>query len=629
MKIQLQKTMFFLIGLLSILVSPLNIQAQTNDPLVYNWQWAFNGGGSLGRGSWDYSVEQILDVVVDSQNNYYFLANITNGSPKLAGEPVTVYGNLAGGNDVFIFSTTCEGEVRWSQAIGGGGLFDAGYKLSLDSNDNVYVGVRLNFSNSDFPVHFSPKDIVPPLVYDFNDPFGHIPQEGYRTSYIAKYNTNGVFQWKKALQGEVNQFNYDSTVQNILIDSKDDIHFIVGLSEGTHLDKKVTVANGKYQYFLVQMNSTTQVFEKVMLLPTEGFLVQPSIQFNLDEKLGRYYISGFRSWVNVDENVALSYQGDAFTKNAYILAIDAKTGTELWRREMDSGTNVDDCRIYDLDLDSNGDLFIGGKFAVGSSNGGGAVKFINPKNPTLNPYTFKLNITGNMPFIAKLNSSGDVIWAQTPTGYNWRTAITGQYHAFGVALNGDEVVLAMNGNNTIWDDFQIDRPMNHKADPMLVRFNKKTGAVLGMHDIMGLHGSYQLMTAVETDKDGNYVVGGAMEGSLFNDNAGGIETLYCNGHYDFYVAKLAAGPCGKNLNTETFNPMGLQLYPNPTRGMLNVVSEEQLQSYVIHNLLGQQVQNGLFNGSSQVNIQDLAAGTYFITIQTQQEINNTLKVIKN
>ncbi|MCP1994562.1 T9SS type A sorting domain-containing protein [Flavobacterium sp. HSC-61S13] len=620
--------LILLLGFWSVLLTPLNIQAQTNDPLVYNWQWAFNGGGSLGRGPWSYSVEQILDVVVDSKNNYYFLANITNGSPKLAGEPVTVYGNLAGGNDIFIFSTTCEGEVRWSQAIGGGGLFDKAFKIALDSKDNIYVGAFVNFSEPDFPVHFSPEDIVPPNVYDSKDPYGYLPQEGYKTSYIAKYNSSGVFQWKKALQGDVNRYNYGSSMHKILIDSKDNIHFIVGLTEGVHLDKKVTVAKGKYQLFLVQMNSTTQVFEKVMLLPTEGFLVQPSIQFNLDEKLGRYYISGFRSWVNVDENVALSYQGTAFTKNAYILAVDAKTGAELWRREMDSGS-IDDCRIYDLDIDSNGDLFIGGNFFRDPANGGGFVKFINPRNPTLNPYTFKLNFIGNMPFIAKLNSSGDVIWARTPTGYNWSTADSGQYYAFKVALNGNEVALATHGMNTIWDDFQIDRPKNHLNDPILMRFNKKTGAVLGMHDIMGLHGSYQLMTAVEVDNDGNYVVGGAMEGSLFNDNAGGIETLYCNGHYDFYVAKLAAGPCGKNLNTETFNPMGLQLYPNPTRGMLNVVSEEQLQSYVIHNLLGQQVQNGLFNGSSQVNIQDLAAGTYFITIQTQQEINNTLKVIKN
>jgi len=74
----------------------------------------------MGAGGWDYQVEQVFDIAIDSNNNYYFLAKITNGTPKLNGQPVTVYGNPQGGNDIFIFSTTCDGTVRWSQAIGGG-----------------------------------------------------------------------------------------------------------------------------------------------------------------------------------------------------------------------------------------------------------------------------------------------------------------------------------------------------------------------------------------------------------------------------------------------------------------------------------------------------------------------------
>jgi|SRR5690606_37516776 len=87
----------------------------------YQWQWAINGGGSLGESGWYYQVEQIFDIQVGTDNNYYFIAKIKNGTPQLGGQPVTVYGNQLGGNDIFIFSTTCDGQVRWSQAIGGGG----------------------------------------------------------------------------------------------------------------------------------------------------------------------------------------------------------------------------------------------------------------------------------------------------------------------------------------------------------------------------------------------------------------------------------------------------------------------------------------------------------------------------
>ena len=88
----------------------------------YQWQWAINGGGSLGESGWYYQVEQIFDIQVGTDDNYYFVAKIKNGTPQLGGQPVTVYGNQMGGNDIFIFSTTCDGQVRWSQAIGGGAL---------------------------------------------------------------------------------------------------------------------------------------------------------------------------------------------------------------------------------------------------------------------------------------------------------------------------------------------------------------------------------------------------------------------------------------------------------------------------------------------------------------------------
>ena len=90
----------------------------------YQWQWALSGGSnalSWAGASWNCYVEQIYDIAIDQNNNYYFVASITTaGTPLLKGQPVTVYANN-GGNDIFLFSTTCDGTVRWSQAIGGGG----------------------------------------------------------------------------------------------------------------------------------------------------------------------------------------------------------------------------------------------------------------------------------------------------------------------------------------------------------------------------------------------------------------------------------------------------------------------------------------------------------------------------
>ena len=58
----------------------------------YQWDWAINGGGSMGSGGWDFQVEQIFDIAIDKNNNYYFLAKIKGGTPQLHGQQVTIYG---------------------------------------------------------------------------------------------------------------------------------------------------------------------------------------------------------------------------------------------------------------------------------------------------------------------------------------------------------------------------------------------------------------------------------------------------------------------------------------------------------------------------------------------------------
>src|SRR5690554_430892 len=67
----------------------------------YDWDWAMSGGGM-------YDSETIYDIKVGSDNNYYFIGDMKNGTPQLDGVPVTIYNNGLGGTDIFLFSTTCE-----------------------------------------------------------------------------------------------------------------------------------------------------------------------------------------------------------------------------------------------------------------------------------------------------------------------------------------------------------------------------------------------------------------------------------------------------------------------------------------------------------------------------------------
>ena len=591
----------------------------------YQWDWAVNGGGSLGETGWSSVVEQVFDIQVGTDNNYYFIAQIKNGTPQLGGQPVTVYGNQLGGNDIFIFSTTCDGQVRWSQAIGGGGLFDAAYNIALDSNNNVYVGANLSLGNATYPVHFSSTDSLPAPPSNLNT-----ISDGWKTTFLVKYDTNGQFVWKKALQGDVNGINYDSGILDILIDSNDVIHFIAGFEDGTHLDNNVTVPAPViiYKYYLVKYDTSGNYVSSMALPITDGTgFVPPSFTFRYDEPRNRYLIGGFRSYVNVNEDIPLTYGGTAFTENAYILAIDAVTGSEIWRREMEATAIANDNRIYDLVVDeANGDIYISGKL-VATGQPGEYIRIKDPKNTSATPFTFNIAVWGNMPFIAKLNSSGTAQWARTPSGYTWSAAQTGDYWGFGMALRNNEVAFATMGGNTIWDGFSINRPQGHQSDPLLMRFNKQTGAVIGMHDIQGSTGNNHMLTAVAVDNDGNYVVGGCYQGNLFT-GGGNVGLLGAIGKYDFFVAKLAASVCGTPVSNEEFNKLNVNVYPNPTTDIVNIETQETLQNYEVYNVLGQQIQKGNFNGNTQINLHGATAGTYFVKVTTTQGSSATVKVVK-
>src|SRR5690606_13763169 len=236
---------------------------------------------------------------------------------------------------------------------------------------------------------------------------------------------------------------------------------------------------------------------------------------------------------------------------------------------------------------------------------------------------------GNMPFIAKLNSSGAVQWARTPSGYSDSAGLTGDYWGFGLALrnNANEVAFATMGVYTIWDNFSINRPQNHNSDPILMRFNKQTGTVVGMHDIMGSAGNFHMLTAVAVDNDGNYVVGGCYYGNLFTDRVQNQWLGYI-GKHDFFVAKLAASTCGTAVSTDKLNKLNVNVYPSPTNDIVNIETQETLQNYEVYNVLGQQIQKGNFNGNNQLNLHGATAGTYFIKVTTTQGSTATVKIVK-
>jgi len=81
--------------------------------------------------------EHILDIAVDVNNNYYYLALSMYANESIGMQPYTSYGTNRT-QDLVLFSTDCTGNFRWSKTFGGG-MDVYGGGLETDALGGVYV----------------------------------------------------------------------------------------------------------------------------------------------------------------------------------------------------------------------------------------------------------------------------------------------------------------------------------------------------------------------------------------------------------------------------------------------------------------------------------------------------------
>ena len=592
----------------------------------YEWDWAFSGGGTQG-------ADNIYDVKVGTDGNYYFIGKI-NGTAgtQIDGTNVDTY-NYQATDDIFIFSTTCDGTIRWSQTIGGGNN-DYAYNLVLDSNNNVYVGAFV-ISYINYLVHFSPTNSVAVSDPDYN-----------KTLYLVKYDSNGVFQAQKALQGGTATDSFldgFGILLDLAIDSQDHLHFVVGLLKGTHLDGNVTVpsnyvydpVNYKYtiKYYLAEYESTLNYVNSMELPISDDslFPLTGTTRFAYDETKNQYYLAGMRSDGVAAPIVPLIYDGNAFMERSYILAIDGTDGSEVWRREIRTNAkpNTEENNITSLIIDANSDVYISARLWASSEVSDKSITVFDPLHSKVLAYTFTPKVTSNIPALIKFNSNtGAVQWVKTPDGRtaNFSTSSTSTY-VKGLAIRGNEIAMGAFSCYFIWDSFQQNYPIYTLSDGSIVRFNKQTGKVVGMHDIDGIQNGRSQTTALAVDNDGNYVVGGNFNSILFSNTAN-VSTIYSSGGEDFFVAKLAASVCGTTVSTEEFNTITVNVFPNPTANIVNVETTEPLAGYIIYDALGRMVRESVFGNSNQINLETASNGVYFIKVTTQNGNVGTVKVVK-
>jgi hypothetical protein len=102
-------------------------------------------------------------------------------------------------------------------------------------------------------------------------------------------------------------------------------------------------------------------------------------------------------------------------------------------------------------------------------------------------------------------------------------------------------------------------------------------------------------------------------------------TVADNLDYDFFVDNVTFET---NLSNDGFIKDSFTAYPNPVKDILNVSFEQNISNVSVYNLLGQQVLFMNVNtNKGQVNMSNLASGTYLVKVNTENAVK-TIKVIK-
>ena len=80
-----------------------------------------------------------------------------------------------------------------------------------------------------------------------------------------------------------------------------------------------------------------------------------------------------------------------------------------------------------------------------------------------------------------------------------------------------------------------------------------------------------------------------------------------------------------NVKESEHTPTYIKLYPNPSKGLFFIESEEDILEIKVSNMLGQQIEALHTNGTLDLSMH--TSGVYFISIETKKGISSH-KILK-
>ena len=549
--------------------------------LSQSWQWTKRGGASDALTSND-GREAVYAMVTDSFKNVYMLSKVGYYDLNIDGVPKQ---NWSSGSDYFkedivLASFSCNGTYRWSKVIGGKSN-ESVRGMTIDAQNNIYIAGRFGDGNAAFPPRID-NDII-------------IPQnpEDYSLTFLAKYDFNGNFQWLKRPQASTVSFTdgYSNTgTRGLATDYNGTLYWLVQLPVGVY-------ANGAFNCttagnYILKYNAAGAFLGAI------PFDMQLTGAAGANLKFYRNPISGnfFVICENAISNSTTVLGGQFITKSFY-LACFSPMGQLLWKRENTKNIGEGGIYPYGISFDENSNIILAGAI-FGWTNGDSFLGFTKT-TPGRGSFVMKLNPTAET-VLWSTNNNVNGIWQEGGVTYN-------------PIKNEIGITALVHGTNVVWGTQSIaSTPIGLGLEVLFARFNPATGACLGLHKISNNNNGFAANgTAVTFDASGDYLVGGGFNGTIYPTAT--TTVVDAGSQSDFFVAKFATQACS-SLATENFDKTELQVYPNPTTGLITIAVLDKT-TFEIFDIAGKQLLKGVLSVSENtIDMRAFERGVYFLKI---------------
>jgi hypothetical protein len=406
--------------------------------------------------------------------------------------------------------------------------------------------------------------------------------------YLVKLSNMGSVTWVKDLEPEVYDMEFDAS-DNLWIEGPFD-YAIIDVAPGT----PVTYLSGFYaDNFVVKLNSDGTYLDDFMYI--HNIVIDALTQDVL--------ISGhFGGEANFEPATSDHILNSAVTEELFV-ARYSNAGVCKWAKRVES--NVSSYSIIDNDLrtDHAGNIYIAGTV--------GGIYDVDPGSGT----TY-INSSNADSYIMKWDSSGN---------FKWCYEIIDGGELNNIALTPDGNYLYLTGSFEFDSDIDPDGTTEITSagnmDAFIVKWNNCDLDVTIFNNGTALEAAEQSAgTTYQWFNLAGDPISGANSATYKPTENGGYQVLITKGSCSYFSSMYSVTNAGlQSVKNET----NIIVFPNPAENYVVVSGVTETATLTIFDLLGNSVHRSVLQeGSSQISIDQLPAGSYILQVQQGNSISN-------